>query len=120
VAKCQELYRILEHLKPMCYHSKFILKDRTEKEKEIDNQRLLIATQVVEVSLDIDFDVMFTECAPPDAIVQRAGRVNRRREKSDNWINIYKASDISKRIYDPENNGLLTTSFETFKNLPKN
>ena len=96
VAKCQELYKILKHLNPMCYHSKFILKDRTEKEKEIDNQRLLIATQVVEVSLDIDFDVMFTECAPPDAIVQRAGRVNRRREKSDSCISIYRASDISK------------------------
>ena len=99
----------------MCYHSKFILKDRTEKEKEIDNQRLLIATQVVEVSLDIDFDVMFTECAPPDAIVQRAGRVNRRRDKSDSCISIYRASDISKRIYDSDNNGLLTRSFEIFK-----
>ncbi len=116
VAKCQDLYKILEHLNPMCYHSKFILKDRTEKEKEIDDQRLLIATQVVEVSLDIDFDVMFTECAPPDAIVQRAGRVNRRREKNDSYIYIYRASDISKRIYDPDNTGVLTLSFETFKN----
>lgn len=119
VAKCQELYKILEHLNPMCYHSKFILKDRTEKEKEIDNQRLLIATQVVEVSLDIDFDVMFTECAPPDAIVQRAGRVNRRREKTDSCISIYRASDISKRIYDSDNNGLLTRSFDIFKKSPE-
>lgn len=115
VAKCQELYKIFKHLNPMCYHSKFILKDRKEKEKEIDNQRLLIATQVVEVSLDIDFDVMFTECAPPDAIVQRAGRVNRRREKTDSCISIYRASEISKRIYDSDNNGLLTRSFDIFK-----
>ncbi|VVB87665.1 CRISPR-associated nuclease/helicase Cas3 [uncultured archaeon] len=119
VAKCQELYNKLEHLHPMCYHSKFILKDRKEKEKDIDNQKLLIATQVVEVSLDIDFDVMFCECAPPDAIVQRAGRVNRRREKSDSWISIFKASDISKKIYDPEDSGLLTRSFEIFKNSPE-
>jgi CRISPR-associated endonuclease/helicase Cas3 len=119
VAKCQELHNKLEDLNPMCYHSKFILKDRTEKEKEIDNQKLLIATQVVEVSLDIDFDVMFTECAPPDAIVQRAGRVNRRREKSDSWISIFKASDISNKIYDPEDTGLLTRSFEIFKNSPE-
>ncbi|MGB8215738.1 MAG: CRISPR-associated helicase Cas3' [Candidatus Methanoperedens sp.] len=116
VAKCQELYKKLEHFNPMCYHSKFILKDRKDKEKDIDNQKLLIATQVVEVSLDIDFDVMFCECAPPDAIVQRAGRVNRRRGKSDSWIYIFKASDISKRIYDPDNSGLLTHSFEIFKN----
>ena len=119
VAKCQELYKKLEHLNPMCYHSKFILKDRKEKEKEIDNQKLLIATQVVEVSLDIDFDVMFTECAPPDAIVQRAGRVNRRREKSDSWISIYRASDISKRIYDPEDNGLLTTFIRNFQKISR-
>ncbi len=119
VAKCQELFNKLEYLNPMCYHSKFILKDRIEKEKEIDNQKLLIATQVVEVSLDIDFDVMFCECAPPDAIVQRAGRVNRRREKSDSWISIFKASDISKRIYDPDDSGLLTRSFEIFKNSPE-
>lgn len=115
IAKCQELYKIFKHLNPMCYHSKFILKDRKEKEKEIDNQRLLIATQVVEVSLDIDFDVMFTECAPPDAIIQRAGRVNRRREKTDSCISIYRASEISKRIYDSDNNGLLTRSFDIFK-----
>ncbi len=119
VAKCQELHNKLEDLNPMCYHSKFILKDRKEKEKEIDNQKLLIATQVVEVSLDIDFDVMFSECAPPDALVQRAGRVNRRREKSDSWISIFKASDISKKIYDPEDTGLLTRSFEIFKNSPE-
>jgi CRISPR-associated endonuclease/helicase Cas3 len=119
VAKCQELYKLLQHLNPMCYHSKFILKDRAEKEKEIDNQRLLIATQVVEVSLDIDFDVMFTECAPPDAIVQRAGRVNRRREKMNSCISIFKASDISKKIYDPDEIGLLTTSFEIFKKYPE-
>lgn len=119
VAKCQELYKKLEHLNPMCYHSKFILKDRKEKEKKIDTHKLLIATQVVEVSLDIDFDVMFTECAPPDAIVQRAGRVNRRREKSDSCISIYRASEISKRIYDSEDNGLLIRSFDIFKKSPE-
>jgi len=119
VAKCQELYKKLKHLDPMCYHSKFILRDRIEKEKHIEDKKLLIATQVVEVSLDIDFDVMFSECAPPDAIVQRSGRVNRRRKKSDTRIYIFKASDTSKKIYDPDATGLLTYSFDTFSNSPE-
>lgn len=120
VAKCQELYEKLIYLNPVCYHSKFTLEDRIKKESFIEDNNLLIATQVVEVSLDIDFDVMFCECAPPDAIVQRAGRVNRRRHKADTHIFIFKASDISKRIYDPDSTGILTSSFQSFENSPEN
>ena len=119
VAKCQELYENLGHLNPMCYHSKFILKDRMDKEKYIDDAQLLIATQVVEVSLDIDFDVMFTECAPPDAIAQRAGRVNRRRIKTDSYVFIYKASETSHQIYDSDSSGLLELSFHEFESSPE-
>lgn len=120
VAKCQELYHKLDYLNPVCYHSKFTLKDRIKKESNIEETNLLIATQVVEVSLDIDFDVMFCECAPPDAIVQRAGRVNRRRTKKDSHIFIFKSSDISKRIYDPDATGLLDKSLQAFTDSPEN
>ena len=116
VAKCQELYKNLENLNPLCYHSKFIFDDRRKKEALVDTSNLLIATQVVEVSLDIDFDVMFTECAPPDALVQRSGRINRRREKTDSWIYIFQSSKISEKIYDKDATGLLSRSFEIFKN----
>jgi CRISPR-associated endonuclease/helicase Cas3 len=72
-------------------HSRFCARDRFLKELEVraslatDGQRLpgeptvLVATQVVEVSLDIDFDVLFSDPAPLEALVQRFGRVNRRR-----------------------------------------
>lgn len=120
VGACQDLARKFEDLDPVCYHSKFTLRDRALKEKEIesDSTRLLIATQVVEVSLDIDFDLMLSECAPPDAIVQRAGRVNRRREKPDSCIALYRPSEVSEKIYDPDRTGLLDRTFEAFRDGP--
>ncbi len=61
-------------------HSRFIVRDRQEIEKGVkENFQLLVATQVVEVSLDIDYDILFTEPAPIDALIQRFGRVNRKR-----------------------------------------
>ncbi|MHB8565526.1 MAG: CRISPR-associated helicase Cas3' [Nitrososphaerales archaeon] len=66
----------------MLIHSKFTRRDRTEKEnrvmKPVLQPRLLVATQVVEVSLDISYNVAYLEPAPIDAIVQRMGRVNRK------------------------------------------
>lgn len=43
--------------------------------------RLLVGTQAIEVSLDIDYDTIYTEPAPLDALIQRFGRVNRKRQK---------------------------------------
>ncbi len=68
-------------------HSGFNKEDRTKIEQVITNKdsskrpRLLIATQAVEVSLDIDYDVAFIENAPIDALIQRFGRVNRAGKK---------------------------------------
>ncbi|MHA1813724.1 MAG: CRISPR-associated helicase Cas3', partial [Candidatus Thorarchaeota archaeon] len=59
-------------------HGRFILRDRIEKEDAIDRASVLVSTQAVEVSLDIDFDILYTEPAPIDALVQRFGRINRR------------------------------------------
>lgn len=92
--------------KAICYHSRFINKHRSKKEEEIfeldrkDYGGILIATQVVEVSLDIDFDILFTENAPIDAIIQRAGRVNRKRKKNDTKVVIAKHFEISETIYE--------------------
>lgn len=64
-------------------HSSFCGRDRTELEKRLknDNPQLLVGTQAIEVSLDIDYDMIFTEPAPFDALIQRFGRVNRKRKK---------------------------------------
>lgn len=58
-------------------HGKFILKDREKIEKKLNNLDLLVGTQTVEVSLDIDYDVLYSEPAPLDALIQRFGRINR-------------------------------------------
>ena len=70
----------------MLIHSRFKRGDRSRLEtdlKETFNRMteacVVVSTQVVEVSLDISFDVMITECAPIDALIQRFGRINRKR-----------------------------------------
>lgn len=125
VDKAIEIYDILKPTcdkfgkQAICYHSRFINKHRTLKESEIfkmDKQNdggLLVATQVVEVSLDIDFDILFTENAPIDAIVQRAGRVNRKRKKESTKVIIAKHYDISDKVY--EGTDVLGKTFVAFK-----
>ena len=80
----QQLLSVTENAKLL--HSRFILKDRERIEKELGDADLLVGTQSVEVSLDIDFDCLFSEPAPIDALIQRFGRVNRKGEKGDNGI----------------------------------
>jgi len=128
VKQCQELAEQLCNVEPLCYHSQFTLKDRKRIEENLSEARLVVATQVVEVSLDIDFDWLFSECAPPDALVQRAGRVNRYRDSNrDSRVFIYKASQKSERVYDSEffynpitNASLIDAAYDAFKEAGPN
>lgn len=92
VRRAQKLYAYIKEQYPdtekMLIHSRFKRCDRTTLETKLSefyNTRLdgciVVSTQVVEVSLDISFDLMVTECAPIDALVQRFGRINRTRTK---------------------------------------
>ena len=107
VNRAKYVYRALQeqHIcdNLICYHSSFIGKDRVKKEQIIrslfkdpsdrtDNELaffkehdfsnsdacVLVSTQVSELSLDISADVMYSEIAPVDSIVQRGGRLNRK------------------------------------------
>lgn len=85
-------------------HSQFTYGDRAKKEKNLINAvkagkrpLIVVSTQVIEISLDISCDIMYTEGAPVDSLGQRAGRLNRQGEswKKDNY-------EFLLKIYPPE------------------
>lgn len=60
-------------------HSRFTVGDRREKERALDGARLIVATQVVEAGLDMpNVELVVTDIAPLDALIQRIGRCARR------------------------------------------
>ncbi len=90
VKRAQALYQQLAEDYPeinkMLIHSRFKRGKRSQLESDLKNiynestdACLVVSTQVVEVSLDISFDLMITECAPIDSLIQRFGRINRKR-----------------------------------------
>jgi CRISPR-associated endonuclease/helicase Cas3 len=106
-------------------HSRYIFEEREKREKRVlqafgkDGKRphcaILVATQIIEQSLDVDFDLMVTDLAPVDLVIQRAGRVHRHehpRPSSMNqpalWIRMPDMDDsglpdfgASAHIYEP-------------------
>lgn len=77
----------LRGLEPIVFHARFAMVDRQAIEAEVTRVfgkasspeirrgRVIVASQVVEQSLDLDFDLMVSDLAPVDLLIQRAGRV---------------------------------------------
>lgn len=97
VARCQRLWRLLrDSLGPqvLCYHSQFTLEDRKDRHravigafKQTERPAIAVTTQVCEMSLDLDADVLLSEEAPISSLVQRWGRANRTLEgKSEGFL----------------------------------
>ncbi len=100
VRKAQEIYKNLkekgiENLNLL--HSGFIKKHRREKETKIlemgkessKDSGIWVATQVVEASLDIDFDILITELSDINGLFQRMGRCYRKRSFDKEGYNCY-------------------------------
>ncbi len=104
VSTAQELYQKLKD-RAKLLHSRFIWKARKEKEEQIRNDYktkkgiIWISTQLVEASLDIDFDVLFTEVATADSLIQRMGRVWRHRTTnySEKEPNVYILTQVDEK-----------------------
>ncbi len=94
VTRAQEAFTALQqefgtHVRLM--HSRFIAPDRARREARLvrelgpsgnrPDRLIVVGTQVLEQSLDVDFDLMVTDLAPADLILQRAGRLHRHERK---------------------------------------
>ncbi|CAB0531986.1 CRISPR-associated helicase/endonuclease Cas3 [Corynebacterium diphtheriae] len=94
IRRAQQAYDSLKEIFPdevELHHAAFIATQRSEKEDALREslgphasrgedrpwRRIVVATQVAEQSLDIDADVLVTDIAPIDLIIQRAGRLHR-------------------------------------------
>jgi CRISPR-associated endonuclease/helicase Cas3 len=118
VQSAQQVFNLIKekypHIPSMVLHSRFkrgtrgqmerclIGKDKNDKPtgtfNTSDKACVIVSTQVIEVSLDISFDLMVTECAPFDAMIQRFGRINR--ERNEQTIGKFKPVYV---IAPPEN-----------------
>lgn len=115
IGKAQELYKQLkqtgQNININLLHSRYTREDRRRKEHEIiqfgvtynrehqlDCQSgIWISTSLVEASLDIDFDYLFTELQDLNSLFQRFGRCNRKGEKDCSQYNCYVYTEIDKR-----------------------
>jgi CRISPR-associated endonuclease/helicase Cas3 len=130
VARAQQIFSGLQERAPedvdlSLLHARFPLAERQRREQDLtekygpgDESRpsrgIVVGTQVLEQSLDLDFDVMVSDLAPIDLLLQRAGRLQRHeRSRPDRyadaarlWINLPGESDepldlgVDAKIYD--------------------
>ena len=94
-AVAAQLRQTLPEYEVLMFHAQFLMPDRAEKERTLlrrlgkhstpaERDRLIVVgTQVMEQSLDIDFDFLVTELCPMDLLLQRIGRLHRRVDRTD-------------------------------------
>ncbi|MDS4057549.1 MAG: CRISPR-associated helicase Cas3' [Candidatus Contendobacter sp.] len=118
VADAREAYRALAERWPPAkldlFHARFAMGDRLAMEERVLQQfgpdskaqdrqgRILVATQVVEQSLDLDFDLLVSDLAPLDLLIQRAGRLCRHpRDREGNRANAEQRDRPRLWLYGP-------------------
>lgn len=126
VSKAIKTYRNIKELDDTnihLLHARFIKQDREILEEEIkkftlsNKSGIWVTTQLVEASLDIDFDELHTDLAPADSLIQRFGRCYRKREYKGNTPNIYIYNNNShKSIYDKNLLSLSLTELKKYDN----
>ncbi len=98
VKRAQAIARLIQTNMPdkrvILIHANFLMPDRAERERELleligkkssaeqRNNLIVVGTQVLEQSLDIDFDLMITDLCPMDLLLQRMGRLHRHTKRN--------------------------------------
>lgn len=112
VKKAQEIYQTIfdrnEDIEIHLLHSRYTKKHRRILENDVIEfsksvrTGICISTQIVEASLDIDFDILYTHLSSIDSLIQRMGRVFRKRKNINHITNvhIYTIKDGIGTIYD--------------------
>lgn len=104
VDKAVETYNKLKGFgyQTLLIHGRFTYGDRDDLErklgKDLRDFDFVVATQVVEVSLDISFETILTEPAPMDALIQRFGRVNRQGWRENKIAEVFTLTEGSEKI----------------------
>lgn len=90
-----------------------------EQTVESTNLHYVIATQTLEVGIDADFCTLITELPSASALVQRAGRVNRRGQRDSGRVIVFREPDLSKvkSVYLPDELQYATQWLETFEGI---
>jgi CRISPR-associated endonuclease/helicase Cas3 len=139
IADAQRVYRQLQEalsLAPeddlILLHGRFNGQDRARKEqillqragvgRAVRRPFVCVATQVVEVSLNVDFDTIYSDPAPLEALIQRFGRVNRGRGPHGPTlpVHVFAAPDApdapnARESYLPYEEGLVKRSLEVLR-----
>lgn len=136
------LYDMLNDVETGCdvilYHGRMTVSDKSGKVKELlrlfgkdrserPKKAIVVATSIIEQSLDVDFDYMFTALAPIDLLIQRLGRVHRHSDNgtireftkidSPFTVVIPRSYDNLARIYDSEILNRTKTELSRIKKL---
>lgn len=100
VLKAVSFYKMIDGSNKVLVHSRFSKEDREKKMEEIKQKNIIITTQALEAGVDISSEVLITELAPANSLIQRAGRFLRFEEKKGE-VFIFKTEDTSNNgVYD--------------------
>lgn len=106
VATSQTVFREIRKIfdEDVCLlHARFNAEDRFKIETRITGNhppKILVATQAIEVSLDLDYHRGYSEAAPADALGQRFGRINRYGARPPASVVVFAESSTEKSLYD--------------------